>query len=796
VISQHTKNILEFDKIRNMLGLQALTPFGRELSEELSPVTDIQQVRRLQKETEDGVKLLSRQSVPPLESCPDIRSILKKTENQADLSCKELLDTALFLDCSDRLIRYVFGLNDLFREENDVVKTLCQIQSEQSLRENIVQSIMSEEELFDTASPLLFSIRKKIRNTQAEVKKSLESIVKNHSKELQEQLITLRGNRYVLMVKTEYKAAVPGIIHDTSSTKATLFVEPFPVVELNNQIRELLSSEREEINRILKELSAQVNGSAILLYNNIRAIQYADFSIAKAKLSLRMDARAPSIHNETTLKLIDARHPLIAPDKVVPITLEIGDLYQTLLITGPNTGGKTVSLKTCGLLTLMTLAGLQIPAKESSTIPVFQDIFADIGDEQSIEQNLSTFSSHIKNLIEIIDTANPSMLVLADELGSGTEPSSGAALAIAILDHLKSAGCITIATTHYKELKHYAIATPGVENASCEFEINTLMPTYRIRIGIPGTSNAFNIAKRLGMPEDIIEQARNHLEKDEIDFEQVIAETEKARKNAEQNEEMTKIARQAAQRALEETEKMRSRFEQEQQTLILKSKHLAKEYASETYDEVNELLEQAKKSLREKELEQARDDLDRIKKQIKNRNTMIEAEITDLAFHEIGKENAPQKLTIGETYFSASLRISGILVEIQPTKSSCTLLFGNRRINVPVSSLRNSSESKAKSGIHKQRKTSVKRMTTEKRETFTSEIKLIGLSADDAIEELDKFLDDAVITGAGTIRIVHGKGSGILRTAVSRYLKNDKRVTAYRLGELGEGDSGVTIVTL
>jgi len=796
VIDERTKRILEYDKIIHELASLAATEPGRERCYGLEPSIVYDEVVLRQKTTDDAVRIILEKSILPLSGFVEIRPILARVQTQAALSCKELLNIGQFLRAASKLHGFLPLSSEQFAE-NIVYQTILELVTIPSLEQSISNAIAGEEELFDHASPALFIIRRKIKDTQAEVKAHLERIVRNSSKSLQEQLITLRGNRYVVPVRSDHRTDIPGIIHDTSSSGATLFIEPYPVIEANNRIREYLSEERDEIERILTELSLEVYDHADTLTENTRIAATVDFAIAKARHAIQLKAMPPIINKDGKVRLLSARHPLIHKDRVVPITIEIGFDYETMVITGPNTGGKTVSLKTCGLFCLMAMAGLQIPAKENSMVTIFNTIIADIGDEQSIEQNLSTFSSHMSNLVRIIREAGPSTLVLVDELGSGTDPSEGAALAISILEYLQAHQCTTIATTHYKELKIYAIRTPRVENACCEFDVETLQPTYRLLIGIPGVSNAFSISKRLGLPDGIIERAREFLSQEEVEFEKVIADTEQARKAALVQEQNAKTLLEEARKEIDEAKSIRKELEIKKKEILLRAREEAKDYIEEAYLESQILIDEIKKRIKEEDAMETRKRMDEARSLLKSRKTQLENEIGKTTLDSYKKDGEIMEILLGETYFTSALGISGMLVEFADGKGNCVLLHGNKRITVPLSSLRQPERNDDPNNKGKDvRKRAMSGMTLSKKMTMGTEIKLIGLTVDEACEQLDKFIDDAVLTGIRTIRIVHGKGTGALRSAITRQLKTDKRIQSFRLGEYGEGDSGVTIAQL
>ncbi len=795
MISDKTRRILEYDKIILELSTFASTEAGKELCLELEPSINLEEILYRQKTTDGAVKIVIEKSMPPLSGFAEIRPILARVKTQASLSCLELLRIGQFLRAASKLKGFIPNSQEQFLS-NEVYQIMSKIVTIPTLEQSISYSIAGEDELYDHASNALMNIRRKIKDTQAEVKTHLERIVRNNPKSLQEQLITMRGNRYVVPVRSDHRTDIPGIVHDSSASGATLFVEPYPVIEANNKIREYLSEEREEIDRILLQLSAEVYEFVDVLCENTRMAAWVDFIFAKAAYAIKINAMPPVINNEGKIKLIHARHPLIPKDRVVPITIEIGFSFETLVITGPNTGGKTVSLKTCGLFCIMAMAGLQIPAKENSMVSIFETIIADIGDEQSIEQNLSTFSSHMSNLVKIVTGAGPSSLILVDELGSGTDPSEGAALAISILEHLQTHQCTTIATTHYKELKIYAIRTPGVENACCEFDVETLQPTYKLLIGIPGVSNAFSISKKLGLPDFIISRASEFLSQEEVEFEKVIADTEQARRSANVLEQQAKSLMEDAKKEAESTKKIRQELELKKKEILFKSREEAREYMEDAYLEAQIMIDEMKKTIKEQDLQEKRKQLDQIRSDIKSRKTMLENEIGKATLGSYKRDEGSFEIVIGENYFTSALGIAGMLVEGSDSKGNCILLNGNKRVTVPVSSLREISNSDIDNTSKNVRKKSMNAMTMSKKMTMGTELKLLGMTVDEACEKLDKFIDDSVLNGIGSLRIVHGKGTGALRSAISQQLKRDKRVKSFRLGEYGEGDSGVTIVSL
>lgn len=799
---------LEFDKIRTMLSSHARSIYGRELCEELLPCSDLASVNTWQDETDSTVTYILREGQLPLSGLSDIRESLSLVSAQGTLSMKSLLGIAGFLRAIDR-IRAVHPKDRDETESSGLFSRVRMLMPAPSLEKEISFCIASEDEMNDRASDALYSIRRHIKDTQTSVRDILERIIRQHPTALQEQLVTLRGERYVVPVKSEKRSEIPGIIHDTSSSGQTIFVEPMAVVEANNKIREWLSEEREEIERILQHLSGRVEAFKSELQVDVELIKEIDFLSAKANLSITMKASKPIFNQEGRILLRKARHPLIPKDRVVPIDFAIGDAYRTLVITGPNTGGKTVSLKTCGLFCLMAMAGLQIPCLDHSEVSVFDRILADIGDEQSIEQSLSTFSSHMKNLVSIIDKTGPSTLVLVDELGSGTDPSEGAALAIAILDHLRKQGAVTVATTHYKELKGYAIETEGVENACCEFDTETLSPTYRLLIGLPGVSNAFLISRKLGLSQEIIDAAQTLLSDEGIRFEELLSaaernnrESEKLKKEIRQMRELVKEQELALIREREELEKKKD-------LILQKAREEQKELLADALEEADQILKDLRRSIREENQQAAEEKVQLIRRNLRAGLSDIDVEAEKNRAKMPVPGEIPDVIRNGGLYYSPSLGASGTIVKGPDSRGNCVLQSGSLRLNVTRDSLRYPIEGqegqKAKEASGKSRSRSAPQARKEggatdirmqRSSSIMPEIQLLGMTVDEAITTLDRYLDDCVLANIATVRIVHGKGTGALRSAVTQHLRSDRRVSSFRLGTYGEGEDGVTIAQL
>ena len=784
--------ILEYDKIIHELATLAHSEPGRQLCLALEPSSDMEAVTRLQEETDDAVKVILEHGLLPLGGISDIRAAVSRAAAGSQLNCPDFLRIGALLRTVDRL-RGRLSADPPVRVLD---RMISQLQPDNAFAARIDDTIAGEDELHDRASPQLMNLRRRIREAQNDVKESLNRIVRSQGRALQEQLVTMRGDRYVVPVKAEYRGEIPGLVHDTSSSGATLFVEPLPVVALNNKIRELMSLEREEIDRILLELSDCVAGRADLLRNDLALCARIDFIMARGRLALEMRAMRPQLNATGRIRLLDARHPLIPKDRVVPIYFELGVSFKTLVITGPNTGGKTVALKTCGLFCLMAMAGLQIPARDGSEISVFDQVLADIGDEQSIEQDLSTFSAHMHNLVEIANLAGPGTLVLADELGSGTDPSEGAALAIAILDHLRRRGCLTVATTHYKELKGYALQTESVENACCEFDAKTLRPTYRLLIGVPGVSNAFAISRRLGLDDKIIEQAQGLLSEEGIRFEDLVRKMEESRSQADEAYRQASALRAQAEHDAVQIRQHKEALEEQKRQMIREARQEARELYADALQEVERLLSEIRSGVKAQELAESHRLATQVRQEIRAGLKQVDGHITQSALSAGGRKLRRDEIHPGQTYSAPALGMTGKLLEGPDSRDICVLQSGAMKVSVPLDALRLPDLSASAGTARTKRRSGPKSLTMERHLNMQSEIQLLGQTVEEATANLDKFLDDAVLGGIQTVRVVHGKGTGALRSAVQQKLRQDPRVRTYRLGVYGEGDSGVTIAEL
>ena len=789
IMEKHSKS-LELDKVLALLSNEAFLKSSKEELLNISPQTNIKKIENALKETEAAFYLLARFKAPPLSNTPDVSSALKRADIGASLSIKDLIDVNSLL----KTIRQVKA----WRDNCDGSKTTVidyyfeGLTVNKYLVEKIDSVIKSEDEIYDRASAELYNIRRQISAKSSKLRENLDKTIKGPlSKYLQDSIVTQRDGRFVVPVKIEYRSEIKGIVHDTSATGQTIFIEPMSVVEANNDIRVLKSKEAEEISRLLAELSSNVSEFSDSIRNSYLSLCGIDIVFAKAKLAYKMDANVPKVNSNGYINLIKARHPLIDKKTVVPIDINIGKEYNTLVITGPNTGGKTVSLKTVGIMCLMTMCGLMIPAAEGSEIAVFDKIFADIGDEQSIELSLSTFSSHMVNIISILNECDDNSLVLLDELCAGTDPVEGAALAKAILIHLNTYGAKTIVTTHYPELKIYALDTPYVKNASCEFDINTLKPTYRLIIGTPGRSNAFAISKRLGLGDDIVTLANEQVSEDEKRFERVVSGLEKARQNAEEREQKAFLLEKEIKEAKIKSDTLLENAQKEKLKILEETKKQALdiiENARYKSGEILNELETIKKSLSK---DNADSKIAKARSLYKNSLNELEDKsdvVSDFATGEKLKD-LPKS---GDTVLIASLGSEATVISVNEEKKKVYVAIGSIKTWIDFDDLRVKNKQKRK----KQSERTVTGIKSVKDRTVTGEVDLRGFASDEAIMELERYLDEAILTGINVVTIIHGKGTGTLGKAVANHLKHNKAIKSYRLGTFGEGESGVTIAEL
>ncbi len=787
-MNQKVLRVLEYNKIIERLTDKATSEQGRKLAAALEPMTDLEAIGKAQTETADALGYLFRKGSTSFGGNKDLGMCICSLEIGSVLSIEELLRIAAFLENVNRIKSY--GRKEREDEPADSLDVYFgSLEPLTPLSNEIRRCILSEEEIADDASPALKKIRRSMTVTNDRIHSQLASMINGSCRTyLQDAVVTMRNNRYCIPVKSEYKGQVQGMVHDQSSTGSTFFIEPAAVVSLNNELRELEIREQEEIAVILADLSAQAGAYTELLMENQKAMTALDFIFAKAALALEQNATMPVFHTEHKIRIRQGRHPLLDKKKVVPIDIQLGIDFDLLVITGPNTGGKTVSLKTVGLLTLMGQAGLHIPALDRSELSIFEEVYADIGDEQSIEQSLSTFSSHMTNIVSILQTADADSLCLFDELGAGTDPTEGAALAISVLDHLHGRGIRTMATTHYSELKVYALSTPFVENASCEFSVETLRPTYRLLIGIPGKSNAFAISSKLGLPDHIIEDARRHITEDKESFEDLLANLENSRVTIEKERAQIAAYKEEIELLKKRLESKQEKIDQSRERILRQANEEAREIlqnAKELADETIRTFQKAEAGVSIKELEKSRQ---KVRDKISEKNTKLALK-NDKPTHKVLK---PNQIRPGDSVKVVSMGLRGTVSSLPDKNGNLFVQCGIIRSKVALNDLVLIEEETVNTG--KMQRSSSGRLKMSKSYSISTEINLLGKTVDEAISELDKYLDDAYLAHLPSVRVVHGKGTGALRSAVHNYLRKNRVVKSYRLGEFGEGDAGVTIV--
>lgn len=786
MMKERTLRVLEFTKIRDMLTEKALTPLGAEKCQALVPSTNFQEISEWQEETEEALVVLTYVGGHPMASFSDVRPYLALCDKGATLSPKALLEIATLM----RACRTARSALVTERDNTPRLKEKASLLgSFRNLEDDITTAILSEDEIADKASNELANIRRHLRGATERIKERLNSMIRSsaYQKYLQDPILTMRNDRYVLPVKAEYRASVPGLVHDQSASGATLFIEPMAAVEMGNELKQWEAKEKQEIERILAALSAEVAPYAVQLKENLELLAELDFAFAKGLLSRDMSGVTPKMNRDGFINIIRGRHPLIDREKVVPSNLWMGREFTTLIITGPNTGGKTVTLKTVGLFTLMAQAGLHVPADLGTELAVFQQVFADIGDEQSIEQSLSTFSGHMTNIVGIMNEVTADDLVLFDELGAGTDPTEGAALAQTILTALLRKQVRTLATTHYSELKAFALSTPGVENASVEFNVETLRPTYRLSIGVPGKSNAFEISRKLGLSEGLIDEAKKLLSTEDKRFEDVIA-------NAEYHRQVAEKERKLAEQAAAETTKLRDEAE------FLRREMEAKREASlrKAKDEARRILENARR-----ESESVMRELKQMKKSAASGPDMqaaalrkrledgIDSLSEGLAQKADRVDKPPKTLKVGDEVEILNLKTRGVVLSTPDAKGEVQLQAGIVKLKAHISQLRLVKEEPAK-----KQKSSFHAETGAMTRTVPMECDVRGMALDEAIPVVDQYLDEAVMASLTEVSIIHGKGTGVLRSGIQQHLRRHPHVKSFRLGVYGEGESGVTVVTL
>lgn len=780
---------LEYNKIIERLADKATSAPGRELCINLIPETDKGVIIHNQQETSDALSRLLRKNGISFGNNKPLGASLKTLDIGASLSTGELLKIAALLENVNRV--KTFGRKERPDLPDDsLTHYFDELQPLTPVSEELRRCILSEEEIADNASSNLMHIRKSIAMANDKIRHQLNSMVNgSYRTYLQDAIITMRDNRYCIPVRAEYKGQVPGIVHDQSATGSTLFIEPSAVVELNNKIRELFMEEDKEIEVILATLSAMVGEHTAEIANNQTIMTTLDFIFAKGALALEQNATQPIFSKEHVIDIRKGRHPLIDPKKVVPIDIRLGKEFDLLIVTGPNTGGKTVSLKTVGLLTLMGQAGLHIPAADRSHLSVFTEVFADIGDEQSIEQSLSTFSSHMKNDVMILQNATPDSLCLFDELGAGTDPTEGAALAIAMLDHLHKQGIRTMATTHYSELKVYALSTPQVENACCEFDVDTLSPTYRLLIGVPGKSNAFAISSRLGLPDELIESAKGHITQDKESFEDLLADLESSRLALEKEKEEIAAYKERIRTHQEQLKNKQDKIEQSKDRIIREANEKAREILKDAKDVADETIRTFQKASQGSSMSDLEKSRDKVRNKLKNTSDKLSVN-NQPATH---KPLKPGQIQLGDSVKIISMGMRGIVNSLPDAKGNLFVQCGIMRSNVNIKDLILIPDEPTINKSKTSQKTNAGKIKMSKTYNISPEINLLGKTVDEALSVLDKYLDDAYLAHLKSVRIVHGKGTGALRSAVQQHLRRTKYVDSFRLGEFGEGDAGVTI---
>ena len=790
VMNQKALSSLEYPKIIERLTEKASSPMGKELCRKLQPSTDINKIRLMQTQTKDALTRLFQKGSVSFGSVKDIRGSLNRLEIGSSLGIMEILSVCALLENTSRVKAYSRGdRSDLPSDSLDSM--FEQLAPLTPLSSEIRRCILSEDEISDDASPALRQVRRNMKVTNDRIHTQLSGLVNGNARTyLQDSVITMRNGRYCIPVKAEYKGQVPGMIHDQSSTGSTLFIEPMAVVKLNNDMRELELQEQKEIEIILAGLSEQIAEEREAIALNLELMVQLDFIFARAGLAMDMNGSEPVFNEEGRVLLKKARHPLIPKKKVVPIDIRLGDDFDLLIITGPNTGGKTVSLKTVGLLTLMGQAGLHIPALDRSELALFHEIYADIGDEQSIEQSLSTFSSHMTNIVSFLEKADSRSLVLFDELGAGTDPTEGAALAISILSYLHDKGIRTMATTHYSELKVYALSTPGVENACCEFSVETLRPTYRLLIGIPGKSNAFAISSKLGLSDQIIERAKEQISEQDESFEDVLSSLEENRVTIEN--ERLEIARYK-----EEIKTLKAQLESRQEKLDAQRDRIlrqANEEAHKVLEEAKEYADQTMKLFHKFQKNNVDTSaVERERQELRKRMNKAEKNMSDRQETKKPKKQLTAKdIRPGDSVKVLSMNLKGTVGSRPDSKGFLFVQMGIIRSKVHLSDLELVDEPVITTPSLQ--KTGAGKIRMSKSASVSTEINLLGRTVDEAIAELDKYLDDAYIAHLKSVRVVHGKGTGALRKGIHDYLRRQKHVSSFRLGEFGEGDAGVTIV--
>ena len=792
-MNQKALETLEYKKIIAQLKREMGSAASAKLADELTPLTSEKIIKEELRSTTEAVDLIVRKGPLPTGGLYDIREALLLTKKGGSLTMRQLLEVQNVLGISSEVVAFMH--DDALPELKYIGEMVDLIVEFTALEKEISRCILTEDEMADNASPKLKDIRRSIHQQNQAIKNKLSRIITSSSNKtyLQDAIVTMRDGRYVIPVKQEYRSFFPGMVHDQSKGGATLFIEPQGVVELNNKLRELEVEEQLEIARILTELSSRVAEHYREIRSNLELLTKLDFIMAKGKLSCKMHASEPKIDADGELRLISARHPLIEYKKAVPVDIRIGGDYRTLIITGPNTGGKTVSLKTAGLLVMMAQSGLHIPASHASTLPIFREVFADIGDEQSIEQSLSTFSSHMKNIVSIIDKASYDSLVLVDELGAGTDPTEGAALAIAILERFYDSGALTMATTHYNELKKYALATSGVENAAMEFDVETLTPTYRLLIGVPGKSNAFEISKKLGLSESVIERASEHIKHGDMEFENVISSIEDDKRKAAADRLDAESMRAEIEERLKKIEEKEKAVSEKRADIIAEAKREARELLRETKSAVKDV----QKDLRRLQKSGAHTNLNTGALE-KSRRKINEAEdlVSEKVVKQVNSEPvSADTLKIGDRVKLLTIGQNGTILSLPDEKGNLMINIGALKVKARLQDLMLINEGKDRKP---QAKSSSKygSLLRSKSSSVSASINVMGKNLEDALADVEKYLDDVYMAGLDMVSIIHGRGGGILKDGIRQMLKRKKYVDSYGAASYNDGGEGVTIVRM
>ncbi|WDV47336.1 endonuclease MutS2 [Clostridiaceae bacterium M8S5] len=791
-MNERALRVLEYQKIISMLEDKAASSIGKEMVKELKPSSEYEIVKTMQQETNEAMNVLLKRGTPPLGGVRDINNQLRRAKIGAVLSPKGLIYTADLLRAARRVKSFISNDKGDKRSHYQLIESLIeQLHEYKDIEDSIYNAIISEEEISDNASNKLRSLRRKIELKKQSIRSKLSSIINStqNKKYLQDSLVTMRNDRFVVPVKQEYRSQFGGMIHDQSSSGATLFVEPMVIVNMNNELNKLKLDEEEEIKRILSELSAMVSEIVDQLHKNMKILAKIDFIFAKGHLAIDMDGVNPKLNKDGYVSMKKARHPLIDKKEVVPIDIYVGKEFTSLVITGPNTGGKTVTLKTIGLMTLMAQAGLHLPVASGSTINVFEDVFADIGDEQSIEQSLSTFSAHMTNIIDILKHVKHNCLVLFDELGAGTDPVEGAALAISILEHLNKRDIRTVATTHYSELKLYALSNDKVQNAAVEFNVETLSPTYKLLIGVAGKSNAFEISKRLGLPDFIIDGAKGQISGENIQFEDILSDIEKDRVKALKNREESQMLKEEVRQLKEELINQKEKITKIKRDAQKNAKVEARKILAEAKEEAESIIKGIQKISTDIEKEH-RKKLQESKDKLKTKIDKINSQLTEDVLN-VPNYKPPKSLSIGDTVKVVNLNQIGTVIELPDESGNVLVQVGIMKVKINLSNLQ-----LAKNEENKDIVKSTKKFIKSKTRGVKMNIDIRGKTIEEAMLDVDKYLDDAYISNLGMVTIIHGKGTGALRQGIRQLLKSHKHVKTYKQGAFSEGGTGVTVVEL